>query len=205
MSSTTPERQPNALPADGVVIVGCSTGGPPALDALLGPLRADFPWPVVVAQHMPATFTGPLAARLDKLCALEVSEVTRTTHLRAGHVYIARGDADVVISRRSASLVALAAPSDPDRYWHPSVDRLMASALTVVAPESLVGVLMTGMGADGAIAMTDLKHRGGCTIAESEETAVIWGMPGALVAAGGASIVAPLDRIAAELSALFGQ
>ncbi|MDO7841792.1 chemotaxis-specific protein-glutamate methyltransferase CheB [Sphingomonas immobilis] len=197
----TPPAGP--LPREGLVLVGCSTGGPPALDALLGQLAPGFPWPIVVAQHMPATFTGPLARRLDRLCALGVSEVSKATPLVPGHVYIGRGDADLVLTRRSGVLHALAAPSDPERYWHPSVDRLVASAMTLVAPESLVGVLMTGMGNDGATAMTELKAAGGHTIAESADTAVVWGMPGALVAADGASIVAPLDRIADELTALL--
>jgi two-component system chemotaxis response regulator CheB len=191
------------LPADGLVLVGCSTGGPPALDALLGQLSVDFPWPIVVAQHMPASFTGPLARRLDRLCALNVSEVAKATLLLPGHAYIARGDADVLITRRASGLHAIAAPSDPELFWHPSVDRLVASAMAHVAPESLVGVLMTGMGADGARAMTELRAQGGQTIAESADTAVVWGMPGALVAADGASIVAPLDRIASALTALF--
>lgn len=191
------------LPPTGVVLVGCSTGGPPALDALLGRLPGDFPWPILIAQHMPASFTGPLARRLDRLCALSVVEVSKATPLLPGHAYIGRGDADLVVSRRVGVLSALAAPSSPDHFWHPSVDRMVASAMTLVAPEALIGVLMTGMGADGAKAMTELKTQGGRTIAEAAETAVVWGMPGALVAADGASVVAPLDRIAGELMALF--
>jgi two-component system chemotaxis response regulator CheB len=198
---STPSAGP--LPTEGLVLVGCSTGGPPALDALLGQLSVDFPWPIVVAQHMPASFTGPLARRLDRLCTLDVSEVEKATLLLPGHAYIARGDADVLITRRASGLHAIAAPSDAELFWHPSVDRLVASAMAHVAPESLVGVLMTGMGADGARAMTELRAQGGQTIAESADTAVVWGMPGALVAADGASIVAPLDRIASALTALF--
>lgn len=189
---------------EGLVLVGVSTGGPPALDALLAPLPADFPWPIVIAQHMPASFTGPLARRLDRLCALGVSEVSAPTPLRAGQVYIGRGDADLLISRRAGALTALAAPSSEEHFWHPSVDRLVDSAMKALAPERLVGVMLTGMGADGARAMAELHARGGCTIAEAAETAVVWGMPGALVAAGGASIVAPLHRIARELTAVFG-
>ena len=190
---------------DGLVLVGCSTGGPPALDALLGELPADFPWPVLVAQHMPASFTGPLARRLDRLCALEVREVDKTTPLLPGHAYIAQGDADVILSRRAERLVALPAPADPDLFWHPSVDRMVSSAMRMVAPERLVGVLMTGMGTDGASAMATLKHRGGVTIAEAESTAVVWGMPGALVARGGASRVSPLPEIAGELVKLLSR
>ncbi|MET3711732.1 two-component system chemotaxis response regulator CheB [Sphingomonas trueperi] len=193
------------LPPEGLVLVGCSTGGPPALDALLGNLPADFPWPILVAQHMPASFTGPLSRRLDKLCALSVQEVTGTTVLAPGNVYIGRGDADLVVTRRAGALAAAAAPSSADHFWHPSVDRLVASAMEIVVPERLVGVLMTGMGNDGASAMTELKALGGTTLAESAESAVIWGMPGALVAADGATVVAPLDRLAAELLACFAR
>lgn len=194
-----------SLPPEGLVLVGCSTGGPPALDALLGPLPADFPWPILVAQHMPASFTGPLARRLDKLCALAASEVTGTTVLAPGNIYIGRGDADLVVTRRAGALAAAAAPSSADYFWHPSVDRLVESAMKIVAPEQLVGVLMTGMGHDGAGAMTELKALGGTTLAESADSAVIWGMPGALVAAGGATTIAPLDRLAAELLARFAR
>jgi two-component system chemotaxis response regulator CheB len=186
-------------PADGVVLVGSSTGGPPALDALLAPLPADFPWPILVAQHMPASFTGPLAHRLDGLCALTVSEVTRPTPLLPGHVYIGRGDADMIVSSRPEGIVVTAAPSSADYRWHPSVDRLVLTAMEHLGPRRLIGVLMTGMGNDGAAAMTRLSAEGGRTIAESEETAVVWGMPGELVKAGGAQMVAPLHKIAGHL------
>lgn len=190
---------------DLVVLVGCSTGGPPALDSLLAALPADFPWPIVIAQHMPASFTGPLARRLDRLCALAVCEVDRTTALEPGNAYIGRGDADLILSRRGREIVAMPAPSSSEYFWHPSVDRLVDSAMKYIAPEQLVGVLMTGMGADGAIAMTTLKERGGHTIAEAQSTAVVWGMPGALVSKDGASSVQPLDAISGELLRLAGR
>lgn len=189
-----------AAPQTGaIVLIGTSTGGPPALDAVLTALPASFPWPILVAQHMPASFTGQLARRLDKVCALSVSEVTRPTSIEPGNIYIGRGDADLIVTRRGTRLVAMPAPEDPDRLWHPSADRLVESALSAVAPERLVGVLMTGMGADGAEAMTSLHARGGLTIAESEASAVVWGMPGALVERGGAAMILPLDRIAGAL------
>jgi two-component system, chemotaxis family, protein-glutamate methylesterase/glutaminase len=190
------------LAGEGLVLVGSSTGGPPALSALLEPLPADFPWPIVVAQHMPASFTGALAARLDRSCALEVSEVVRAVELRPGQVYIGRGDADVIISRRSAGLIALSAPSSSEHRWHPSVDRLVNSGMETVGRRLLIGVLLTGMGNDGAAAMTRLHANGGRTIAEAKETAVVWGMPGELVRQGGAEFVEPLDRIAGRLLAM---
>ena len=86
---------------EGIVLVGTSTGGPPALEALLAPLPKNFPLPILVAQHMPASFTGPFAKRLDALCAVQVVEVLRPVVLEPGCVYIGRGDADIIVSRRS--------------------------------------------------------------------------------------------------------
>lgn len=192
-------RPAGAVAADGLVIVGTSTGGPQALDALLSALPATFPWPVLVAQHMPSSFTGALARRLDKLCALEVVEVSSPTPIATPRVYIARGDGDMIVGRRKDGLVALPAPSDPQFRWHPSVDRLVTSAITRISPERLVGILMTGMGNDGAAAMSELRRGGGRTIAEAEESAVVWGMPGELVKAGGAEFVVPLESIADRL------
>ena len=201
-SSTThavPGAQPPRAIGDGLVVVGTSTGGPPALEALLTPLPASFPWPIVIAQHMPATFTGPLSRRLDGICNIHVVEVARPTLLEPGCAYIGRGDADLIISRRPAGLVAMSAPMQADYPWHPSTDRLVRSAMEYLPPTQLIGVLMTGMGNDGAAAMASLHAQGGQTIAEAEETAVIWGMPGELVKAGGAQWVLPLSNIADRL------
>jgi two-component system chemotaxis response regulator CheB len=183
----------------GLVLVGTSTGGPPALDALLSPLPADFAWPILVAQHMPAAFTEALARRLDRLCALSVVEVSRPVPLVGGRVYIGRGNADLIVSLRPEGLVAMSAPAASEYLWHPSVDRLVDSAMQHVAAENLAGVLMTGMGNDGARSMAAMRAAGGHTIAEAEETAVVWGMPGALVRAEGASDIVPLRDIAASL------
>ena len=183
----------------GLVLIGTSTGGPPALEAVLTQLPADFPLPVMVAQHMPATFTGAMARRLDNLCAIEVVEVDEPMPLVAGRAYVGRGDADLLVSRRSGGLVALPAPASSKYLWHPSVDRMVESALKAVPAEQLLAVLMTGMGRDGAEAMTRLRQLGGRTIAEAESTAVVWGMPGELVRSGGAEAVVPLDEIAPTL------
>ena len=187
----------------GLVLVGSSTGGPPALDVLLSGLPPDLAWPIVIAQHMPASFTGPLARRLDGLSALSVSEVTGPTPLLPGNVYIAKGGADVVIGMRAGQLIANAAPMQADYPWHPSADRLVRSALQHVPAANLLGVLLTGMGSDGAAAMTELRAAGGHTIAEARETAVVWGMPGELVTRGGAVDTLPMDAIAGRLVELL--
>src|SRR6478672_3272975 len=201
-------RGPAAKPAEaamGLALVGSSTGGPPALDELLSSLPETFPWPVLVAQHMPASFTGALARRLDRLCALTVVEADRSMRLEPGVVYIGRGDADMVVSRRGDALFVMPAP-ESDRYrWHPSVDRLVESAMAHVPAARLAGILLTGMGNDGATAMTRMREAGGWTVAESEQTAVVWGMPGELAKAGGAVVVADLPEIAGHLLEAVGR
>jgi two-component system chemotaxis response regulator CheB len=199
--STAPAPGSPSLLGAGLVLVGTSTGGPPALEALLAPLPADFPWPILIAQHMPATFTGPLARRLDGLTAIEVVEVSRPTPLEPGVAYVGRGDGDLIVSRRPAGLVAMAAPSQAGYPWHPSTDRLVRSAMEHVPPSRLVGILMTGMGSDGAAAMAQMRAEGGRTIAEAQETAVVWGMPGELVRLSGADHVLPLPAITERLLA----
>jgi len=180
----------------GLVLIGTSTGGPVALDMVLPLLPADLPWPVMVAQHMPANFTGSFARRLDRECTLSVVEVSRPMPLEPGTVYIGRGDADLVVARRSKGASAMSVPSQPDYPWHPSVERLVSSALDHYDPAQLIGVMLTGMGRDGTDAMTRLYREGGHTLAEAESTAVVWGMPGELVKNGGAEAVRPIDEIA---------
>jgi two-component system chemotaxis response regulator CheB len=169
---------------------------------VLTQIPAGFPWPILIAQHMPASFTGPLSRRLDAICAISVTEVLGPTALEPGRAYIGHGGADLIVSRRPTGLIAMPAPAQPGYPWHPSTDRLVRSAMACLSPARLVGVLMTGMGDDGAQAMTLLKESGGRTVAESQETAVVWGMPGELVRAGGADWIEPLPAIAARLRML---
>jgi two-component system chemotaxis response regulator CheB len=195
------KEQPRAS-GSGLVLVGTSTGGPPALEALLTPLPANFPWPILIAQHMPASFTGPLARRLDGICAIEVAEVVHPVKMMPGCAYIGHGDADLVVASRAAGPVVTSVAAQAGYPWHPSTDRLVRSAMEQFAASQLIGVLMTGMGDDGAEAMARLHSQGGKTIAEAEETAVVWGMPGELVKAGGADWIVPLPKIASRLQQL---
>ena len=185
--------------APGLVMVGVSTGGPRTLEDILPLLPADFPWPVLVAQHMPASFTGPFSRRMDGLCAMPVREVAHLEPLLPGHVYVARGATDVVVGERAGQLMAISRPESPAHNWHPSVDVMVGSALQHVPPSRLIGVQLTGMGSDGASAMTELKQRGGRTIAESEESAVVYGMPKELIARGGATVILSAQKIAQQL------
>lgn len=188
-----------AARTDGCVLIGVSTGGPRTLEDILPELPADLPWPVVIAQHMPASFTGPFAQRLDRDCALEVTEVTGPVPLVPARVYIGRGDADVVVQRKLGRLVVNSVPGDPALRWHPSVDRLVRSARDHLPGEALIGVELTGMGDDGAAAMAALKAAGGRTIAEAESSAVVFGMPAELIRLGGATLTLPARAIPAQL------
>jgi len=183
----------------GIVLIGVSTGGPGAIEDILTRLPSDFRWPIMIAQHMPESFTGVFARRMNDLCELEVVELTRPMALSPGVVYIGRGDADLLVGIRGGAPTAIPMPASSQHLWHPSVERMVASALGNFDPKRLLGVMLTGMGDDGATAMADIKSRGGRTIAEAEETAVVWGMPGELVKRGGASLVLPLPRIANQI------
>ena len=183
----------------GVVLIGVSTGGPRTLEEILPELPADFPWPVIVAQHMPASFTYALAKRMDGLCPLTVLEVTRPLKLEAGYIYVAKGDADIVLNRRPQGVMVMPVPSHQDHLWHPSVDLLVKSAQSVYAAENIIGVLLTGMGRDGASEMTRLRSQGGHTIAESEASTIVNGMPRELIENGGAEVVLPVEEIAPQL------
>jgi two-component system chemotaxis response regulator CheB len=187
--------------AAGLVLIGVSTGGPRTLEDILPLLPADFPWPVLVAQHMPANFTDTFARRMDSLCALRVVEVAAPMPLAAGSVYIGRGGTDVVVTDRAGQLYAGPRPESPEVLWHPSVEVMVQTASKHLAAERLIGVMLTGMGNDGAEAMAALRRDGGRTIAESSDTAVVFGMPQELIQRGGATMVLPCTGIAAQLRA----
>ncbi|MEK8052373.1 chemotaxis-specific protein-glutamate methyltransferase CheB [Ideonella sp. DXS22W] len=191
--------KPRAGKVSGLVIIGVSTGGPRTLEDILPALPAHFPWPVLVAQHMPPNFTAAFAQRMDALCRLNVRECHATMPIEAGHVYIGKGGTDMVVVERLGRLAVQPKPETPGHPWHPSVDVLVQSAMSHVPAEHIVGVQLTGMGDDGARAMAELKLQGGRTIAESQETAVVFGMPQELIERGGASVVLPCGDVTRQL------
>ncbi len=184
---------------DGLLLIGASTGGPRTLETILSALPANFPWPVLVAQHMPASFTGPFAQRLDSVCELRVIEASSLQLLSPGTVYIGRGAADLQLVRRLSGLAVTSKPENPSYLWHPSVELLGRSALQHMPAERIVAVMLTGMGHDGAEAFAEIGARGGRTIAESEASAVVFGMPAELIRRGGAQRILHAQEIAAQL------
>ncbi|MDI1472378.1 MAG: chemotaxis response regulator protein-glutamate methylesterase [Thermodesulfovibrio sp.] len=182
-----------------LVLIGVSTGGPRTLEEILPELPSDFPMPVIVAQHMPPTFTKSFAERLNSICELNVVEVDHPMPVETGTIYIGKGGTDVVLTRRAQKLIVHSKPENPSFLWHPSVEILGRSALESCDPQKIIAVMLTGMGHDGADAFTEIKKRGGKTIAESEDSAVVFGMPRELIERGGATVVLPAEKIAKQL------
>lgn len=179
----------------GLVVIGTSTGGPRALGQVVPRLPADFPAPVVVVQHMPAGFTRALAQRLDGLSALQVKEAETGERLRAGLVLIAPGGRHVKIADdRTIRLT----DEPPFHGVRPAVDPTMQSGASVFR-SATIGVILTGMGIDGRAGAMMIKRAGGVVLAESEESCTIYGMPRAVIDAGLADVVVPLDAIVDEL------
>lgn len=194
-----PATMRRGMSKEGVVLIGVSTGGPRTLEDILPLLPDDFPWPVLVAQHMPPSFTRPFAERMNTMCPLTVVEAAQPMPLEAGKVYIGKGGADMVLGRRNGILTVLARPESREFMWHPSVELMGRSALEFCDPKHVIGVMLTGMGYDGADAFAEIKKQGGRTIAESEESAVVFGMPAELINRGGASMVMTADKVARQL------
>jgi two-component system chemotaxis response regulator CheB len=182
---------------DGVVAIGASTGGTEAIAELLAELPHDMP-PIVVAQHMPAVFTESYAQRLDGLCVLSVHEAADGEPLLPGHAYIAPGGKHLTVRRFGSGFQARVGDGDPVNRQRPSVDVLFESVARAAGPNA-VGVILTGMGRDGAAGLRMMRECGALTIAQDEETSVVYGMPKAAVEAGGTDLVLPLPRIAATL------
>ena len=180
-----------------IVAMGVSTGGPSTLLDILPLLPADLPVPVVLVQHMPANFTASFARRLDESCSVTVRQAEQSELLLPGHVYLAPGGYQMTIGRSLLGRGMVAHLSDQPKGlpFCPSVNVLFESVAAIYGRRS-VGVLLTGMGDDGARGMVQIRKAGGITIAESEETAVVFGMPREAILQGGAEIVQPANRIA---------
>ncbi len=188
---------------DRVIAIGASTGGTEAIRAVLTAMPADSP-AIVIAQHIPAAFSGPFAKRMDGLCALRVSEPVDGQYIMAGHVYIAPGGRHLLVERDGARYRCRLNDGPPVNRHCPSVDVLFRSVASQVGPNA-VGVILTGMGDDGARGLKEMHDMGAPTLAQDETTSVVWGMPGAAVKLGAVDDVLPLNRVAAEIMRLAGQ
>lgn len=201
---STPVAIRRGVGGEGLVLIGVSTGGPRTLEDILPLLPAHSPWPVLVVQHMPAAFTRSFAERLDQICAMKVVETASPMPVEPGTIYIAKGGADMILARRSGRLTVLPKPESAQFLWHPSVDCLGQTVLECCDANRVIAVLLTGMGHDGADTFAEIRKRGGRTIAESEESSVVFGMPAELIKRGGATVVLPSTKVAAQVNAWVG-
>jgi len=192
-----------ALPPRRVIAIGISTGGPNALQFVLSQIPADFQSAIVIVQHMPEGFTEMFAKRLDECCALEVHEARSGDLLLAGRVLICPGNRHMMVRRMPRGDMVILSDGPPVNGHRPSADVLFHS----VAQEfglTTVGILMTGMGDDGSEGLGAIKAAGGMTIAQSEDTCVVSGMPRAAILKGYANKIVPLDGLSAYLIRNYG-
>lgn len=191
-----------ASPTAELLVIGSSTGGPKALQDILPALPAGLPVPCLIVQHMPSTFTRPFADRLDGLCQVHVKEAEQGEPLKAGTVYIAPGGIHMLYGIRGPKGCVELSPEPVSSLHRPSVDVLFQSVADQYRGQVLATIL-TGMGADGAKGMEQLKRKGAHTLAESEESCVVYGMPRAAVERGCVDVIAPLPDIAGHLRRHF--
>ena len=185
------------LSTEKIIFIGASTGGTEATKDVLVNLPADCP-AVVITQHMPPGFTKSYAARLDGLCKIRVKEAQDGERILPGHGYIAPGGFHLSVERSGANYIARVQDGEPVNRHKPSVEVLFHSAAKVVGPNAL-GIMLTGMGADGARAMKVMKDAGSYNFVQDEATCVVFGMPREAIAAGAADEVLPLNQIAPRL------
>jgi len=202
-----PRLQPMTAGAYNVLAIGASTGGPAALDQLLPALPAGFPMPVLIVQHMPDMFTRMFAERLNSRCRMPVQEAQEGCAVRTPGIYIARGNwhMEVLAGARSGAHATLHLTQGPlENHCRPAVDVLFRSVASVYG-SSVLAVVLTGMGSDGAAGCRVIREHGGSVLAQDQATSAVWGMPGAVTSAGLAQRVLPLAQIAPEIQRLARQ
>jgi two-component system, chemotaxis family, protein-glutamate methylesterase/glutaminase len=199
-SPAAPEAPRAPLPrlsTEKVICIGASTGGTEAIREVLTPMPADSP-AIVITQHMPPGFTTSFAARLDSLCKIRVEEARDGQRILPGHAYIAPGGHHLRIDRSGSNYVAVVEDTEPVNRHRPSVEVLFRSAARVLGPNAL-GIMLTGMGGDGAQAMREMKDAGSYNYVQDETSCVVFGMPRMAIQAGAAHEILPLNQIASAV------
>ncbi len=196
---SAPARSRPRAGADGwAVAIGISTGGPKTIFDVLPLIPADLPAPVFLVQHMPVGFTASYAQRIDAASPMSCVEVAAGMKVEPGGIYLAKAGRHLTLFKKFNGDIVIRTPTRPEHQFMPSVNVMMESVLNVYGAGT-VAVLMTGMGDDGADMMVEVTEAGGHTIAESEETAIVFGMPNEAILRGGANVVAPSWDIAGEI------
>ncbi len=198
LAKQTPQRQLRTT--ERIIAIGASTGGTEAIKDVLINLPPDTPG-ILITQHIPKLFSGAFARRMDSVCQLSVCEAEDGQQVLRGHAYIAPGDKHLLLVRDGARYVCRLDDGAPVNRHKPSVDVLFRS-VAQQAGRNAIGVILTGMGKDGAVGLQEMREAGSRTIAQDEATSIVWGMPGEAVAIGAAETVIPLDEISARVLAL---
>ncbi|MCL1892872.1 MAG: chemotaxis response regulator protein-glutamate methylesterase [Holophagaceae bacterium] len=185
-----------------LIVLGCSTGGPKALQDFLPYLPKNLPVPMLIVQHMPSSFTKPFADRLNGICQLEVKEASNGDIPQPGHIYIAPGGIHMHVRSQLGHCVIELNPEPSSTLHRPSVDILFQSTFDSFNSQ-LMAIILTGMGADGAQGMKKLKSKGAYTLAEAESSCVVYGMPKAAFELGCVDVVAPIQEMAGLLKHHF--
>jgi two-component system chemotaxis response regulator CheB len=195
------QREPRnaAFPTPAIIALGSSTGGPKALQEILPLLPHDLSVPLLIVQHMPAGFTGPFAHRLNGLCSVSVREAVHRDILQPGVVYIAPAGMHMTVDRTSESRASIHLDTHPENCLHmPSVDIMMKSVASAFRNLAM-GIILTGMGADGAEGMMAIHRQGGLTIGQDEASCTVYGMPRSCAEIGALTRVLPLTQIPAQI------
>lgn len=177
-----------------IIAIGASTGGTEAIKEVLMRMPASCPG-IVISQHIPAAFSGPFAVRMDSVSQMTVMEAKDRQQILPGHVYVAPGGKHLLVERDGARYICRLNDGSPVNRHKPSVDVMFRSVAQNVGINA-VGVILTGMGADGALGLQEIQQAGSPTIAQDQKTSVVWGMPGEAVKLGAADQILPLDKIA---------
>jgi len=186
----------------GIIAVGSSTGGPPALQMMITALPRNLPVGVLIAQHMPPTFTKSLAERLDGLSKVSVKEAADGDPIEPGCVLIAPGGRHMTVRRYGGRARVIVSEEPADTLYKPCVD-VMMNSIADGYKAGVLGVMLTGMGSNGVDGARNIKGQGGIMLAQSEESCVVYGMPRAVVDANLADLVLPIDHMAAEITSYF--
>lgn len=203
-SGAGPSLRPYSSMAPKVLLIGSSTGGPQALTKLfseIGPAIVNVP--VLVTQHMPATFTSILAEHITKAAGRRAAEGVHGEPLMPGRIYVAPGGRHMVVGKQGMETCVLLNDLPPVNFCKPAVDPLFESAASIFGA-SILACVLTGMGHDGAAGAVRIANGGGSVIAQDEESSVVWGMPGAVAQAGAAAEILPLDQIGSKITRILG-
>jgi two-component system chemotaxis response regulator CheB len=193
---STNVKSKSSLDIQKLILIGSSTGGPNLIEQIVSSIPEDFPHPICIVQHMPNTLTKSFANRLNSKSPLDVIEVIESIELLPNNIYIASGGTDLIFKKKvSGKIFVNADITKTDNFFKPSIDELFLSSIGVFEPKNIFGIILTGIGNDGTEGAKKLKEKGAYLVGESEDSAVIYGMPKSAFEAGALSEQLPFDKI----------